>query len=263
MNEKQIRQLIATADVPGLLEVFDQLGIEARNIVLDALQKRLTDKDKRKAIALVKAAVETADTSMKAWLLKTFPTLYLGTMKVVSKNIDEPQPDGITGVHKEAVNALMEDSYLDFAGGMQGVVKSATHTLNDAMRQQIRAQIVAGELKGDSVHEVADKVEQLLKTQGFTALIDRAGRKWELTRYADMLAHTHIMKAANDATVNRAGDFNIDIVEITSHGATDMCGQYEGKIFSLSGNSENYPTGALPPYHPNCRHSIILRPDLS
>jgi hypothetical protein len=46
---------------------------------------------------------------------------------------------------------------------------------------------------------------------------------------------------------------------ITAHGATDGCGFYEGRVYSITGTSEKYPPlsslpNGGPPFHPNCIH---------
>jgi methionine aminopeptidase len=121
-----------------------------------------------------------------------------------------------------------------------------------------------GRLEGEGVREIKKTVKSAFENQGFTVLIDRGGHKWELSQYAEMLTRTHLIKANNEGVLNRAGDFNIDVVQISSHGATDeACGSQEGKIYSVSGKND-YPLlgDNEPPFHPNCKHSLLMRPDL-
>jgi hypothetical protein len=70
----------------------------------------------------------------------------------------------------------------------------------------------------------------------------------------------------NEGNINRAGDFEVDIVEVSSHRAMDsLCAPQEGRLYSIKGKSPNYPPLARnePPFHHNCRHSLLLQPDLS
>jgi len=168
--------------------------------------------------------------------------------------------------HLQAVNALLSDAYLDFGTTMTGYVRGAERILNDALRKQIRSNIGAGRLEGEGVAAVKKVVKETFSDRGFTVLIDRGGRQWSLDQYSEMVTRTHIIKANNEGVVNRAGDFEIDIVEVDTHGAEDsLCEPQEGKIYSISGKSKNYPPLADndPPFHPNCKHTLLLRPDLT
>lgn len=167
-------------------------------------------------------------------------------------------------IHSETVNALMSDTYLDFANGMNGVAKSAERKINEAFKRQVRSKMIAREITGKSIDKVKRDIVKLLGDQGFTALKDRAGKSWSLRRYSEMLARTHVIKASNESLITRAGQFGVDIVEVSRHGgACPICVPYEGKIYSLSGNSKDYPPLPITlPIHPNCRHVLLQRPDL-
>ena len=168
-------------------------------------------------------------------------------------------------IHADTVNALLSNSYLDFANGMNGLVRGAEQKLNEAMKQQMRAKILAKEIAGQSVEKVKREITKLLGDQGFSVLTDRGGHTWTLRRYSEMLARTHVIKASNEALINRAGQFGVDIVQISTHsGACPLCTPYEGNLYSLSGTSETYPPLNIGlPIHPNCRHVLLMRPDLT
>lgn len=167
-------------------------------------------------------------------------------------------------IHSEAINALMSDTYLDFANGMNGLVRGAEQKINEAYKRQIRSQILAREVTGKSIEKVKREIVELLGKQGFAVLKDRGGHTWTLSRYSEMLARTHTIRASNEALINRAGQFDVDIVQISTHfGACHLCTPYEGKIYSISGQSKQYPKLNIPmPIHPNCRHVLLMRPDL-
>jgi hypothetical protein len=59
-----------------------------------------------------------------------------------------------------------------------------------------------------------------------------------------------------------------DLVQVSAHGATDVCGAWEGKILSATGATPGYDTVADAEadglFHPNCRHAInVLIPSLA
>lgn len=167
-------------------------------------------------------------------------------------------------IHSGTINALLSDSYLDFANGMNGLIRGAEQKINEAYKRQIRATMISKELTGKSIDKVKREVVEILGKQGFAVLKDRGGHTWTLRRYSEMLARTHTIRASNEALVNRANQFGVDIVQISSHaGACPICVPYEGKIYSLSGESIDYPQLDIQlPIHPNCRHVLLMRPDL-
>ena len=78
--------------------------------------------------------------------------------------------------------------------------------------------------------------------KGIPALIDRSGRQWSTEAYVNMVTRTTAQNVTNDMQEARMDDYNVDLVEISSHaGARPKCEPYQGKIFSRSGNSRLYP----------------------
>ncbi len=196
--------------------------------------------------------------ALKAVKETVAPTLKVTVELLKTSNVFKP--------HLQAVNALLSDAYLDFGNAMNGYVRGAEKLLNDALKRQIRSEIAFGRLEGSSISDIKKIVKETIGDRGFNVLIDKGGRQWSLGNYSEMLARTHINKANNEAAINRTREFGVDIVEISNSGATDeACTSEEGKIYSISGESQNYDSldGHEPPYHPNCTHNLIPRPDLS
>lgn len=271
------------ADKEGLRKIANKVDNEARKVLLDYMGQDLTDKTKKEALVKVKSVVRASQNDLKEWSRNEIAKSYiegfnassqqiLGTTKIKPTNGKEAkelnvrllQNVGELEPHREAVNALISDSYLDFANGMNGVVKGAERQLNEVMKRQIRAKMIKGQLKGSAIREIKKEVKEVLSDRGFSVLVDRGGKKWSLNRYSEMLARTHIIKSSNEGAINRAVEKDVDLMEISNHATTcNLCADYEGLIYSISGNNEKYPVLDIPiPIHPNCRHSLIPRPDL-
>jgi len=159
----------------------------------------------------------------------------------------------------------MSDAYLDFGNAMSGYVRGSEHLLNETIKRQIQRKLAVGRLDGSGAVEIAETIIKNLGDQGFTVLLDKRGAQWSLERYSEMLARTHIIRANNEGTINRCLDYEIDIVEISDHNtACPICSPYEGKKYSISGKSKEYPKLDMQwPIHPNCRHALLPRPDLN
>lgn len=254
----------------GLMTTSDPTGQLAKN----ALYRKMLLAGKTDFVAFAKSqgysgVIFFSDDGKHKWVAidKTVATKNLKPNVPPQKpvTVDQLKTDPIYQEHVKIVNALIGDAYLDFGNAMTGYVKGAERIMNDALKRQIRSNIAGGRLEGQSIPQIKKTVKTTLQDQGFTVLIDRGGAKWSLANYSEMLARTHIIKANTEGVVNRAGDYGIDIVEVSSNNATDsICSAEEGKIYSVSGNSKNYPplAGHEPPYHPNCRHTLLLRPEL-
>lgn len=105
--------------------------------------------------------------------------------------------------------------------------------------------------------EIGSRLYQEIKDSGLK-LIDKADRKWEPDRYVRMFARTRTRELQTQGIEDRMGDYGFDLVQISEHkdvDGMDICNDYEGNIYSLSGDHPDYPEiDARPPFHPNCVH---------
>lgn len=278
-KRKEIEKVLKDANLPNLIEIVDDLSGDLQKIVLDTISSEVTDVKKTQAINSTTARVREADVEVRTWLTGGIATSYIAGMESADDTLNtfgvKTKAGDITvatlktvedlAPHLQAVNTLISEAYEDFANGMNGIIRGTERMFNETTRRQIRAKIAEGRLTGASVREITKEVKEIIGKQGFTVLLDRGGKQWSLKNYSDMLARTHLIKANNEAIINRGLEFEIDIVEVSAHGATDaICAPLEGKIFSISGKSPNFPKlEQTPPFHPNCKHRLLLRPDLS
>jgi hypothetical protein len=78
------------------------------------------------------------------------------------------------------------------------------------------------------------------------------------TDYAKMVARTTFAEAQTQATLDQCTRYENDLVQVSHHG-TDcaICKEYEGKIYSISGNDPKCPKlEKKPPFHGNCEHGL-------
>lgn len=285
MAKPKYPNLDSVAGVNELVKIITKLDNEGRAILLRSLNTELTDLRKTQVLNALRQTVGASDAAVRAWLVKGITASYVEganfavkSLKAINFRPKAGQPPLVLMTpellrsspflkpHLQTVNTLLSNAYLEFGSAMTGYVKGAETILNETIRRQIRSQIAEERLMGSAIRDIKKTVTETLGDRGFTALVDRGGRKWDLSRYSEMLSRTQINKAANEAVVNRNSDWGVDIFEVSAHGAEDeACASEEGKIYSLSGNSKNYPPldGHEPPYHPNCTHNLIPRPDLS
>lgn len=275
---KVVAQLLKKANGAKIVAEFKKLDAAGRDIMLRAMSTELTDARKQMLLAELRTHVSGADVVVKTLVRDAIMGTYVRALNTTVKlaNIPVPAAGGSITVHMLTVDpsltnhlkvaeSLVSDAYLDFGKTMTGFMQSGEKILSTTLRKQIRAKIATGALENKSIQQIKKQVKAELVNRGFIGLTDKAGNEWTVDRYSEMLTRTHILDANNQATVNRLNDFNIDIVEVSDHGAVDcpICGPYEGEIYSLSGDSADYPQiPEEPPFHPNCGHRLLGRPDL-
>lgn len=281
---KKVARLQNVAEVGKLMKAIGRLDSAGRKILMRAISEQMTDTKKQQFLNFLKSEAAKVDGEVREWLVKGLSKTYVAGMNLTQEqiaslklklkpNMPDLKPIKVEMLntlpflqpHLKAVNTLLSDAYLDFGNTMSGFTRGAERIINEALRKQLRSTIASGRLEGKSVQQIKKSIVEEFKDRGFTVLIDRGGNQWSLQRYSEMLTRTHLLKSNNEGVVNRASDFGVDIVEISNiKSRCDECGWYEGRIFSISGKSKNYPplSGNEPPYHPNCRHTLLLRPDL-
>ena len=108
-----------------------------------------------------------------------------------------------------------------------------------------------------TVEEIGTKIFKALSDEGLK-LIDRSGRYWEPERYVRMYSRTRTRELQTQGIENRMGNYGLDLVKISEHldvDGQDICNDYEGNIYSLSGDHPRYPLLTVrTPFHPNCCH---------
>lgn len=148
---------------------------------------------------------------------------------------------------------------------------------DDAYRQVV-AERSADVLAGTSTQlRAAQVVWERLMSQGVTGFVDKAGRNWQLTSYAEMATRSTVMQATIEAHLARLKEMGQDLVQVSNAPQEcSRCRDFEGKILSASGPAgprrvEHYLTDepmtihvtatvaeaiAQGLFHPNCRHRL-------
>ncbi|MBX6356326.1 MAG: phage capsid protein [Micromonosporaceae bacterium] len=164
-------------------------------------------------------------------------------------------------------------------------VVTATHrsilrAVVDGFRRII-AEVTATPLLGTGTRRQATQdAMRRFADQGITSFVDRAGRRWALTSYAEMAVRTSVARAATEAHARTLTEAGIELVVVSdAPRECPLCRPWEGKVLTLTG-PEGARTvevehaiedgrmvrvrvaGSLDEarlaglQHPNCRHSV-------
>lgn len=143
----------------------------------------------------------------------------------------------------------------------------------DVYRRVGMEQVAAMQATGRGVSKTAPAFVELLRREGVTAFIDKAGRRWSLHTYCSMVTRTTSRQAEIAAVLT--ADPEHDLYKISSHNTTcKICAPFEGRVYSRSGIDPDFPPLASAfgkidrggpdtlantwlNIHPNCLHVLI------
>lgn len=235
---------------------------ELRNVIEDAINEKITLGSKNETLATIAILLTKTQQETDGLLLKIIPAAYnLGIKDTTQRLPRRFQDIELGAVHAIQVNAFLSEAALDFGTGLEGAKKSAGQLLSRVFQEQLRDRMLEGKEKGFGAPKIAQEVLSELKDLGFSTFIRRDGRKMGLRAYAEMLTRTHVIRSANEGTIKRANEVGFTIFEMSDHvGECALCRPYEGKLFDSTGKKFNKPPSM--PIHPNCRHKLLVRPEL-
>lgn len=144
---------------------------------------------------------------------------------------------------------------------------------NDVFRSTGLSRVAAMQAEGAGVYQTAQKMIRDLRAQGVTCFVDKAGRKWSLYSYCNMVCRTTSRQAEVLSVLTQ--DPGWDLYKVTTHaGSCGLCAPLEGRVYSKSGTDPDFPPltsafGKIDPdgpnelsntylnIHPNCLHQLV------
>ena len=180
-------------------------------------------------------------------------------------------PGAFNGISREAVTALQEsivgrlrDSRLTVGRQAQDVYATA------GRRAALRAVLGAEGSPRAAARQLAQDLQRdrdiarLVKdSRGAVGFVDKAGKRWSMDTYAEMVVRTTTRQAVVQGQVDRMASHGVNLARVSTHSSScPICLPIEGKLISLDGTVSEYhgepvaDTSFLPPRHPNCRHTV-------
>ncbi|RMB83714.1 phage minor capsid protein [Streptomyces shenzhenensis] len=254
------RQLAAGLDAPGWAE----RKLAAVQALRAASQAVVDEAGKAVTLDVFEAVAEAYNTGHRAAVAE------LGALSDDGRRlVDDVTPNA------QAVDRLAEQT----ATLLTDRHRSILRTVEDGYRDVV-AQVTATPLLGTGTrrHATQDAM-RAWADRGITSFTDRAGRRWQLTSYAEMAVRTSVGRAATEAHARTLTDAGIDLVIVSdAPRECPLCRPWEGKVLSLAGPDGRHTVdvehaiedgrmvrvdvaGSLDEarragfQHPNCRHS--------
>lgn len=165
------------------------------------------------------------------------------------------------------VDVLAEDTVRVLADMRPRVVRAAADVY-----QRITADTAAQVLTGAQTRRAAARsAVRRYAAEGIAPFVDKGGRRWEMGAYAEMTTRTTAGQAAIAGHTDRLQALGQDLVIVSSSPEScDLCGPWEGKVLSISGDSRGRTSdgtriaGTISRargaglQHPNCTHTVGL-----
>lgn len=171
-------------------------------------------------------------------------------------------------IAQQTVDSLIADTYEDLLSATENtdrrVKQIVRQTVGEIIRQRAIQRFGRNTIRKDIVNQLTKQgLSRKVQEDGFIGIIDKAGRKWDLNRYSDMVTRTKLQQSHIEGVRVTGLERGVDLAVISSHNAPDACGKYEGMIISLNGltpgllSYEEIRQGNEC-FHPNCGHSVHL-----
>lgn len=145
------------------------------------------------------------------------------------------------------------------------VKKLIRETFSKHMTVQTMIQKGRKDLANKIIKDLTGKKLDNLIEQNITAIVDRAGRRWNVNTYVDMAVKTKYHQAHVEGIKQFVQDYNGygDLARIpVKKDTVDACKAFEGMIISMTGATAGYKTynelkatGLI--FHPRCRHNPV------
>ena len=220
----------------AVLALLDQLGAATDPLARDLARQAFTDGSSLAARRLAKTA-----------------GVRIGSVQV---------PASFTGVSREAVLTL-EDSIL---GRLRTARQTVGRRVDDVYARAGRRQALRSLLGAEGSPRAATRaLTRDLQRRGATAFVDKAGKRWALDTYSEMVVRTVTREAVVQGQLTRMASHGVNLARVSTHASScTICVPWQGKLVSLDGSTSDFQGEAVadlgavpaPPYHPNCRHTL-------
>lgn len=239
----------------------------------------------------VRQIISQLDAGQLTWMEQQLPRAYRAGMNWAGDAIGQ-DPRAFTLIHRQAVEAVARDLSADSQRATASVVDRFQavfiHSQQAVAREaQVMEQIGAGLIEGLGPRELSKRIVQTLQDGALSRLAeaglseevkaelsavaqgqyikirckDGKDRNYKLRPYGETIARTATRQASTEGVLMSCQEFGMDLVQWSVHaGACPLCIPIQGKVFSISGNTQGFPILTAqdrPPFHPCCEHVLL------
>jgi hypothetical protein len=262
--------------------------------ILSALDPaNFTAADHGRALREVQGAVEVLNVQVRSYTPEAIRAAYAASADVARTRLEligaKPSRRYNASRPEKRIAALAKMALRDYAKANRTIEKTArqylatmayaqkkiesaveTGQIQEFSSEEVRAfinRMVAGSLRAATKYSagLAHLTSKDIAAKIRARLIDRIeggnfikinGKNYDLKSYSELVARTRMRESQTDAVVEMCKEFENDLVFVPPHAdpCEEICAEYQGKVFSISGNHPDYPMlpDGGPPWHPRC-----------
>lgn len=156
-------------------------------------------------------------------------------------------------IHIDSVYALLNTSKNYVKSSLDWMERQASTMIWELEQEKVRETLAKWVIAWASLQDMKNKVADYFYKNRITWFKDRSWRIWSMERYVDMLVRTETKIANIQGTINRAIQLWITKFKIVENSdCCSYCAERNWKIVDIKDWTVD-----MPPFHPNCRGSII------
>lgn len=164
-------------------------------------------------------------------------------------------------IHIEAVQTLIQDTGGDLLAATRTAQLMGMGAI-DHIIDQVTTQIGEGLIQGTPRKVAQKEVQRYFAENGLTSFITSDNKRLPLDFYAQTVVRTKRKDANVQGQINRYTENGVQYVRIQSHTPTcHKCARHHNVFVQITGEKQagipHISDTKLPPFHPNCRCSII------
>ena len=276
-NEKELKKLI---------EIFLRAETAIINEIGRLRSSGLTDYSAVAALERVQAILRQMENDSWEWAPKAIEKMFYVRVPEARRVPGESITKHIRAYNNAAALTAEQHAIIDqLVANLMGEITDATLTAYatvesaligrvepDVFRRVGLEQVALQQARGVGAYKALPDFVDALRKEGITAFVDKAGRHWSLHTYGSMVSRTTSRQAEVLSVLT--ADPEQDLYRISVNGTTcALCAPYEGRVYSKSGTSPDYPplsdafgkqdpngpntlTNTWLNIHPGCLHSI-------
>lgn len=218
----------------------------------------------------INAIIRELNLQARSWAKGSMGKIYDSGVDLAGEQLRKlrvtTEVDKFSRIHTAAIDVLMDNTSLDLLSANDSMAKTIGRYIRTTQQRLIEDQrisdlIAQGIIEGETRRTVSDSLlKEFGKRMEEAEFITINGRNYEPRKYAELVARTRGLEASNQAAINTALQYGVDLVQVSVHsGACERCEAIQGKIYSISGTSKDFPALSTiqVPVHPHCRHVLL------
>lgn len=261
---RQAEQLLFESKIRSLSTIYK---VSRADLLAQLNRIDLTDAARIRASSILKqvdSIISGLNKASYSWAKKELSSSYIAGIDIAGEMLKRykvaSKVDRYSAIHTQSIDVLVSDTVVDLIYANNSIKKQFSRLLTATQQRVIEDKaitrmIAQGAIEGQARKTVSDTVlAALKKDMGEGRFIQINGRNYAPDKYAELVARTRMSEASNEGLKNTALDYGLDLVQWDTHSEIcEICQQYAGRVYSISGNDPEFPKlEEEPPLHPNC-----------